>query len=274
MTFLSSLQSNISKTIPLLTNSFEEHYFSFSSSLRCQFDIQEHFSVREKIIIGGIVSKGKIVKGEQYYFGPNKLGNFKIVVVESIHCRKQSVEIAYEGQYSSIHVTGSNFKPEELRKGMCIIGTAIAPKSVFGFKAEMWSIGNEGVREVKYKYEPVVIIDHVRQTCKIIKKRCSFDNTNMIDSQSNSEFTESNSRITDKDDFSDEGKIKNKGRRLLGGKINDSFFISNQAKTELMFEFKNYPEYITEGSNVIINDKNLKALGIVTKVICSPSFKF
>lgn len=47
----------------------------------CQFDIHEHFLVTEKesskLIVGGIVSRGKIVVGQQYYLGPDKNGNFK-----------------------------------------------------------------------------------------------------------------------------------------------------------------------------------------------------
>lgn len=267
---LSSLENTVTKTIPLLNNSFEQDYFSFSSSPRCQFDIHEHFVIEgTKTIIGGVVSKGKIVKGEQYYFGPNKLGNFKLVVVDSIHCKKQNVDVAYEGQFSSLCLKGKNFNPNELRKGMCLTGTAIAPQSVRKFKADMWNIGNEGMKEVKFKYEPVVIIDHIRHNCKIIRENFVPDSgmINRVDSQSNSEFTESTSRITDKEEFSDDGRRSKKKRHPIGSRhIDDTFFISNQEKIELTFEFKNYPEYIIEGANVIINDKNLKALGIVTKV--------
>jgi GTPase len=42
-----------------------------------QFDIHEYFSVDKKIIIGGFVSKGRMVVNEKYYLGPDKNGNFK-----------------------------------------------------------------------------------------------------------------------------------------------------------------------------------------------------
>jgi GTPase len=42
-----------------------------------EFDIQEHFTVNNKIIIGGIVTSGKIIVGEKYYLGPDRTGNFK-----------------------------------------------------------------------------------------------------------------------------------------------------------------------------------------------------
>jgi len=53
----------------------------------CQFDIHEHFIVGSekdikdtnacKLILGGIVSHGKIIVGQKYYLGPDKNGNFK-----------------------------------------------------------------------------------------------------------------------------------------------------------------------------------------------------
>lgn len=42
-----------------------------------QFDIHEYFLVDKMIIVGGIVSKGRMCKGDKYYLGPDKKGNFK-----------------------------------------------------------------------------------------------------------------------------------------------------------------------------------------------------
>jgi GTPase len=42
----------------------------------CQFDIHENFMVEGRLIIGGIVSKGKIMVGNKYYLGPCKNGDF------------------------------------------------------------------------------------------------------------------------------------------------------------------------------------------------------
>jgi elongation factor 1-alpha len=47
------------------------------SSDSAEFDIQEHFIANKKLIVGGIVTSGKIVVGEKYYLGPDKNGNFK-----------------------------------------------------------------------------------------------------------------------------------------------------------------------------------------------------
>ena len=47
---------------------------------------------------------------------------------------------------------------------------------------------------------------------------------------------------------------------------NEEFVISSTTKTKLILEFMFNPEYITVGSNVIINDQSLKAFGVITKI--------
>lgn len=260
---ISLIPNTLSRTIPMINNAFDDKGFDFISSPQSQFDVHEHFIVEGKTIIGGVVSKGRIRTGESYYFGPNKLGNFKLLTVESIHCKKQVVDVAFEGQFSSLCLIGKNYDGNEIRKGMCLLGTAMVPRAVRLFKADVWSIGTDIIKEVKYKSEPVVIINHIRQTCKIRKEKKNMDMS--YEDGSNSELTKSTSRLTDMDDM-DECGFRKKRRVKLGKEKDDVFFISNHEKIELLFEFKNSPEYITEGSNVIINDSNIKALGIITKV--------
>jgi GTPase len=203
------------------------------------------------------------------------------------------VNVAYEGQFSSLFLKGKNFNPEnEVQKGMCLLGdnndnsNYNIPKAVYKFKADIWNI-NDDVKEVKYKYEPVVIINHIRQTCKIIKninnninnnliKSCNSITNNNINninfnvnrsSNSVSNNTTNSSVITGEFDFNeDDGIGIRKKKKRIKMKGEETFFLCKNEKIELLFQFKNSPEYITEGSNVIINDSNIKAFGIVTKV--------
>ena len=276
---LLQLPNTLTRHIPLINNNFEDNGFNFISNPQSQFDVHEHFIVNNQTIIGGIVSKGKIIKGNEYYFGPNKLGNFKLVYVESIHCKKKSVNVAYEGQFTSLFLKGKNFNAEnDVQKGMCLLGDNNnnniynIPKAVFKFKADVWNIFDE-VKEVKYKYEPVVIINHIRQTCKIIKNVNNNNNNFVINNNVNnvnksynsvSNNTTNSSVVTGELDFNDEDVKKKKKRIKFKGE--ETFFICKNEKIELMFQFKNSPEYVTEGSNVIINDSNIKAFGIITKV--------
>ena len=263
---ISNLPNTLSRTIPLINNSFEDKGFNFISSPQSQFDVHEHFIVDGKTIIGGVVSKGKIKKGEKYYFGPNKMGNFKLLTVDTIHCKKQNVNIAYEGQFSSVSLSGNNFSENEVIKGMSLIGINNTPRAIKIFKADVWSIGDENIKEVKYRCEPVIIINHIRQTCKILcdknkKNNCNEDANTTISEYSKSSF------LTSDFEFEDDSKKKKKRRIKVKG--DETFFISKNEKIELRFEFKNSPEYLCEGSNVIINDNNFKAFGIVTKVFYS-----
>ena len=263
---ISNLPNTLSRTIPLINNSFDDKGFNFISSPQSQFDVHEHFIVDGKTIIGGVVSKGKIKKGEKYYFGPNKMGNFKLLTVDTIHCKKQNVNIAYEGQFSSVSLSGNNFSESEVIKGMSLIGINNTPRAIKIFKADVWSIGDENIKEVKYRCEPVIIINHIRQTCKILcdknkKNNCNEDANTTISEYSKSSF------LTSDFEFEDDSKKKKKRRIKVKG--DETFFISKNEKIELRFEFKNSPEYLCEGSNVIINDNNFKAFGIVTKVFYS-----
>ena len=135
----------------------------------------------------------------------------------------------------------------------------------------MWWIGEEQVKEMKYKCEPVVIINHIRESCKIINLN---KNTNCLMNQSFTENSSTSVSITSKTesllDFEDENnKFTKKKKKIKTNLKENTFWLSRDEKTELIFEFKNFPKYINEGQNIIINDNTFKAFGIITKVFYS-----
>lgn len=167
--------------------------------------------------------------------------------------------MAFEGQFSSISLIGKNYESSEIRKGMCVLGTTDIPKAAIGFTVDLWNIESSLMKEIKYKYEPVVIINHIRQVCRIKCEKVK--NKATIEDETLSQLTPSTSRLTDADDFNDSKK------KQKSNKVDEAvFYISCQEKITLTFEFKNAPEYLTQGSNVIINDNNVKAFGIITSV--------
>ena len=193
--------------------------------------------------------------------------------MKTIHCKKQDVDIVYEGQFSSLSLTGNNYNENEVSKGMSLIGinTILVPKAVRKFKADVWWIGEEQVKEMKYKCEPVVIINHIRESCKIINLN---KNTNCLMNQSFTENSSTSVSITSKTesllDFEDENnKFTKKKKKIKTNLKENTFWLSRDEKTELIFEFKNFPKYINEGQNIIINDNTFKAFGIITKVFYS-----
>ena len=196
------------------------------------------------------------------------MGNFKLLKVDTIHCKKQNVDIAFEGQFSSVSLSGNNFSENEVIKGMSLISLNHIPRAVKIFKADVWSIGDENIKEVKYRCEPVIIINHIRQTCKILNDKNKKNNCNEDANTTISEYSKS-SYLTSDFEFEDENSKLKKKKRRIKVKTEETFFIYKNEKIELRFEFKNSPEYLCEGSNVIINDNNFKAFGIVTKVFYS-----
>ena len=269
---ISLLPTSASRTIPLIANNFENNNFNLISSPLGQFDVHEHFTVDGKTILGGIVSKGIIKKNDTYYFGPNKLGNFKYVKVESIHCKKQEVDVIHEGQYSSVSLTGESYDPNEVSKGMSLVGinTTLVPKAVRKFKADVWWIGEEQFKEMKYKCEPVVIINHIRETCKIVNLN---KNNNCLTNKSFTENSSTSVSITSRTesfiDLDDEINFTKKKKKIKTNMKENTFCLFRDEKVEIVFEFKNFPKYINEGQNIIINDNTFKAFGIITKVFYS-----
>jgi GTPase len=58
-------------------------------------------------------------------------------------------------------------------------------------------------------------------------------------------------------------------KKLEGTKISkdDGFVISPDERITIIFEFKNYPEYIKKNDNIIIFEGSLKAFGVITNII-------
>ncbi len=135
------------------------------------------------------------------------------------------------------------------------------PKAVKSFQAEISSVDNN-IKTLKYKYEPLVTIKHIRQSCKVKKI-----NANQI--KKCKEYQEEYKGMLDLSDSEDESTLPTvTSRHNKRKKLNDdcSYTVSPNGKTLLTFEFKNHPEFITLGSHIIINDSSLRAYGVVTKI--------
>ena len=237
------------------------------------FDIHEYFLVDKKIIIGGIVSLGRMSIEDKYYLGPDKKGNFKyfyikynyfnyfifrIVELNDIHFKKISSKIAFQGQYATIAVIsknnfikflGQNLTLEDLRKGMSLISINGNPTATKLFEVELWSTENID-KQIKFKFEPLVTIKHIRQVCKF--KSILKDEENNINDDLNLDY------------------IKQKReKRSLESKFKEQslFLIFADKPIKVNLEFKNYPEYIEVGNHIIINDQLLKAFGYITKLL-------
>lgn len=249
-------------------------------------------AIENKLIVTGIVNKGKLMSGTKCYLGPDLEGRFKIIEVVNIHCKKIPVKYVYKGQYCSLYIQSeTGLTKDDVRKGMVLLDLDTPPQPVRVFEAELWTIDGSK-RSIKYKYQPVLNIKHIRQGCKIknINELISpCEESNKI---SQSQFIKEK-KIKSKNDFnprprglsayaSDFTPVINyfpsrttkieefnidEDCDTLSYNFEESFELNSTTKTKVVFEFMFNPEYLTVGSHVMINDQRVKAFGIITNII-------
>jgi hypothetical protein len=143
------------------------------------------------------------------------------------------------------------------------------------FEAEVWTIDGSN-KVLKYTYQPILNIKHVRQGCKIrnpsdllIEKKDE-ENTfeklrNLISSED--VCLQNSKECLDKFKLglNHEKKISNH-KKSININTEESFEINSTKRTKVVFEFMFNPVYLTIGSQIIISDQHLKAYGIVTKI--------
>lgn len=242
-----------------------------------EFDIHETNHFDNKLIVVGIVSKGKIKRHSKCFLGPDNDGNFSVVEIVDIHCKKIDVAYTYKGQYCSICIkNGNGLAKEKAKKGMVLLDIRSHPIASTLFEVEVWTI--DGARRtIKSRYQPILNIKHIRQCVKIKHHDDVFlfmnENNNKENEieklLSNNEVNYSNVNyyIEDiKHKKISSKRLNDKKKSFSPNESNQEIVISSTEKTKLTLEFKFNPEYITLGSNVIINDQLLKAFGVITRI--------
>lgn len=147
-----------------------------------------HKDIRNELnhlIVEGIVTKGNIIKGEKYKFGPfqNENKNYYLLAkVLNIHCKKMEVHCATKGQYCSVEIEVEkdtqkkiNVTSEHFRTGLVLIGMKNKEIYTRKFKAELWSMMSDKEVKMKKTYQPLVHIEHICQCVKFLS-----DNENDI----------------------------------------------------------------------------------------------
>ncbi len=228
------------------------------------------------------------MSGAKCFLGPDNEGRFKIVEIVNIHCKKIPVKYVYKGQYCSIYLQSeSGLTKDDVRKGMVLLDEDTPPSPVRVFEAEMWTIDST-TKVIKYKYQPVLNIKHIRQGCKIRNLKENKEESKIPYYDSSKE-----KKSKYKHDFlprprglsafgSDTTPVKqnflNRKSKIEAFELeddnddlycltDDSFVLNSTTKTKVVFEFMFNPEYLTIGSHVIINDQLIKAYGIITRIL-------
>ena len=236
---------------------------------KMEFDIREIIYKETNAILVGIVSSGKLRTNSKYYLGPDVNGNFKVVEVSNIFCKKVAVSYSYKGQYCSVCIKSlgkiNTLTRENVKKGMSLLDMRINPIASRLFEIEIWTI-DESTKVLKNSYQPILNIKHVRQGVKIKNPDDIFlflsDNKKMNDLEKL--LKDGNINLTNvQEKINNLIEKKNYGNK----KTNNEIVIGPiEKKAKLIVEFLFNPEFISIGQNVIISDQSLKAYGIITKI--------
>ena len=247
-----------------------------------EFDIHEIIYKESNAILTGIVSSGELRTKSKYYLGPDSNGNFKVVQVCDIFCKKVAVSYSYKGQYCSISIKSlgkiNTLTRENVKKGMSLLDMKIYPIASRLFEIEIWTI-DDTTKILKNSYQPILNIKHIRQGVKIknpddiflflndnekqndLETLLEDDEINLTNVQEkiNNLIKKKKSRIKIQTDEKLEVDIKNNNKNeIMVGPIDK--------KAKLTVEFLFNPEYISIGQKIIINDQSLKAYGVITKI--------
>ncbi len=157
---------------------------------------------------------------------------------------------------------------------MVLLDLEKVPKATSIFEVDLTSLENEA-KILKYKYEPVVTIRHIRQVCKIRSKEDLIKNEeiNNLNISTNKNTNKSNDYFSDdvEEDFNIQANVKKIKRKLNNNNQNfkneEEILITPKQPIKLYLQFKNFPEYLNIGDNVIINDNLIRAFGVVNRLI-------
>ena len=259
---------------------------------KMEFDIHEIIYKDNCAILIGIVCSGKLRTHSKCYLGPDAYGNFKIVEVCDIFCKKIAVSYSFKGQYCSVCIKSlgkiNTLTRENVKKGMTLLDIRMYPIASSLFEIEIWTI-DDTTKTLKNSYQPILNIKHIRQGVKIKNPDDIFlflgDNKRVNDLEKLiedddiklSNIHEKINKLKEKkknkikkendEDINDDINIQNKKNIKLDNISNNEFEVGPaEKKTKLVVEFLFNPEYISVGQKIIINDQNLKAYGVITKI--------
>jgi elongation factor 1-alpha len=204
---------------------------------KMEFDIHEIIYKETNVILVGIVSSGKLRIKSKCFLGPDINGNFKLVEVCDIHCKKVNVAYSYKGQYCSVSVKSlgdiNTLTRDNVKKGMSLLDIRNTPIASRLFEIEIWTI-DDTTKSFKNTYQPILNIKHMRQGVKIKNPDELFlflsDNKKINDLESlikDDDITLDN--VNDKINELIERKIKNK-KIINKDSINEQNNILNNKK--------------------------------------------
>ena len=136
-----------------------------------EFQIDSAFTVPGLgIVVNGTVKSGCVQTGQTLQLGPDKTGNFRPVVIRSMHCKRVPADSVTTGGTASLALrpTGKNkdaLRKGSIRKGTVLLHAALDPVAHWEFDADV--IVMHHATTIKVGYQAMIHCGVVRQTAKV-----------------------------------------------------------------------------------------------------------
>lgn len=136
-----------------------------------EFHIDDVFNVNGVgLVVGGLLRAGQIRPNQQLLLGPDKTGQFRPIMVKTLHYKRVPTDMVESGQHSALAIR-SLVKKEQLRKsmfrkGMVLVDQSLQPKATFEFKAEVVILHH--ATTIRERYQAMIHCGIIRQ-CACVK---------------------------------------------------------------------------------------------------------
>ena len=240
-----------------------------------KYSIQDIYEVNGiGTVVSGILMSGVVSVKGSLWLGPNSNGEFRKVIVKSIHDKQTDVNNAFAGQ--SVCLALRNIARNQIKKGMMLIdGNETNPKGILEFEAEIEIFGRNST-SVRIGYEPVIHISNIKQAARIVK---IYDVIRKIapkvipkkssSSSSSSSSISSTSKDEEKDLNGDltQTKTKTKTEIIPENDVYGNPTLRSGDKARVKFQFCFNPVYFDVNSKILFREGQTRGVGIVEKII-------
>jgi len=161
---LKSLLSQLQTRISQQTNIIK------SPTDKVEFLIDGSFTVKDVgLVLSGTLVSGTVIIGQILQLGPDKRGEFKPVVVKSLHYKRTPVDEIQSGNACCICVKSKEketIRSADIRKGMVLLDKSLTARAAYEFDAEVIILHH--ATTIKLKYQAVIHTGVVRQTAQVL----------------------------------------------------------------------------------------------------------
>jgi GTPase len=144
-------------------------------SAPAEFHIDDIFTVNGVgLVVGGIVRAGRINANQQMLLGPDKTGQFRPVLVKTLHYKRVPTDMCESGQHCALAIRSlvkkEQLKKDMFRKGMVMVDKSLHPKATYEFKAEVVILHH--ATTIRERYQAMLHCGIIRQCAAVKHMSC------------------------------------------------------------------------------------------------------